>query len=47
MRLSGTLTFFLEKKENIPPAVSIGIVTFLLSFDKGSRKIRKALSALS
>ncbi len=47
MRLSGALSFFLEKKENIPPAVPIGIATFLLSFDKGSRKIRKALSALA
>jgi hypothetical protein len=46
MRLSGALTFFLEKKENVQPAIPIGISAFLLSFDKGSRKIRKALSAL-
>jgi hypothetical protein len=46
MRLSGALTFFLEKKENVQPAIPIGIATFLLSFDKGLRKIRKALSAL-
>jgi hypothetical protein len=46
MRLSEALMYFLEKKENIPPAVPIGIGNFLLSFDKGSRKIRKALSAL-
>jgi DNA polymerase/3'-5' exonuclease PolX len=37
----------MEKKVNIPPAVPIGISPFLLSFEKGTRKIRKALTELA
>jgi hypothetical protein len=47
MRLSAAITYFMEIKQNVPPAVPIGICTFLLSFDKGSRKIRRALSSQS
>jgi hypothetical protein len=47
MRLSAAITYFMEIKQNVPPAVPIGICAFLLSFDKGSQKIRRALSSQS
>jgi hypothetical protein len=47
MRLSAAITYFIEIKQNVPPAVPIGICAFLMSFDKGSRKIRRALSSQS
>jgi hypothetical protein len=40
MRLSEAITFFLDKKKDVPPAVPIGVQAFFLSFDKGSKKIR-------
>ncbi len=47
MRLSAAITYFIEIKQNVPPAVPVGICTFLMSFEKGSRKIRRALSSQS
>jgi hypothetical protein len=47
MRLSAAITYFIEIKQNVPPAVPIGICAFLMSFDKGSRKIRRALTSQS
>jgi len=45
MRLSAAITYFIEIKQNVPPAIPIGICAFLMSFDKGSRKIRKVLTS--
>jgi hypothetical protein len=45
MRLSEAITFFLDKKKDAPVAIPIGVQAFFLSFEKGSKKIRKALSA--
>jgi hypothetical protein len=38
MRLSAAITYFMEIKQNIPPAVPIGICAFLLSFTRDRKK---------
>jgi hypothetical protein len=45
MRISEALAFFLEKKKDVPVSVPVSISAFFLSFDRGSKKIRKALAA--
>jgi len=45
MRISEALAFFLDKKKDVPVSVPVSISAFFLSFDRGSKKIRKALAS--
>jgi hypothetical protein len=45
MRISEAVAFFIDKKKDVPASVPIGLMAFFLSFDKGSKKTRKALAA--